>query len=95
LIRKGKTMLKINLNEFNMFSVRFSTPTLGEYQFRDIVAKDITDAYVKVMSKRTKLTYNIVITRENVLEVAKSYGYTLTDITAECMPTHTIIGGKN
>lgn len=82
----------INLREHNMFSVRFTTPTLGEYQFKDIVAKDITDAYVKVMS-RARL--NVTITRENVLEVANANGYSLTDITEECMPTHTIIGGKN
>ena len=82
----------INLREHNMFSVRFTTPTLGEYQFKDIVAKDITDAYVKVMS-RARL--NVTITRENVLEVANANGYSLTDITAECMPTYTIIGGKN
>lgn len=82
----------INLREHNMFSVRFTTPTLGEYQFKDIVAKDITDAYVKVMS-RARL--NVAITRENVLEVANANGYSLTDITKECMPTHTIIGGKN
>ena len=85
-------MFKIKLSEHNMFSVRFSTPTLGEYQFKDIVAKDITEAYVKIMS-RARL--NTSITRENVLEVANANGYTLTDITSECMPTHTIIGGKN
>lgn len=81
----------INLQDHNMFSVRFSTPTLGEYQFKDIVAKDITEAFVKVMS-RARL--NVAITRENVLEVASTNGYKLTNITLECMPSHTIIGGS-
>jgi len=71
-----------------MFSVRLSTPTLGEYQFKDIVAKDIAEAYVKVMS-RARL--NVVITKENVLEIANANGYSLTDITEECMPIHTVL----
>lgn len=75
-----------------MFSVRVSTPTLGEYQFRDIVAKDLTDAYVKIMN-RARFN-NLNVTRDNVLEVAKNHGYTLTDITSECMPKHTIIGAN-
>lgn len=77
-----------NIKDHNMFSVRFTTPTLGEYQFKDIVAKDITEAYVKVMS-RARL--NVVITKENVLEVASANGYSLTDITEECMPKHTVL----
>jgi len=86
-------MFTIKLTDHNMFSVRVSTPTLGEYQFRDIVAKDLTDAYVKIMN-RARFN-NLNVTRENVLEVANANGYTLTDITSECMPNHTIIGGKN
>lgn len=72
----------INIKDHNMFSIRLTTPTLGEYQFKDIVAKDITEAFVKVMS-RAKL--NTTITRENVLEVANANGYSLIDITEECM----------
>lgn len=89
-----------------MYTVKTTNSNLfrGHVIYKDIVANNINDAFRKVMMRNIATcsvndpAYNVNvydITEANALELANKYGYTLTDLTTESMPTHTNIGGRN
>jgi len=85
-----------------MYSVKVESKSLRTTVYRDILGTDINVVYMKVMHRaidRSSIHEDIFnlnysdITPENALDIAKQYGYTLTDVTAQYEPQHTIIGG--
>lgn len=88
-----------------MFSVRVQKGSFGRVLiWRDIRGTNINEVTKKVLDRVifiaekddpiSKLSY-LDVTEDNAVELAKQYDYTITDVTAEYAPQHTIIGGKN
>lgn len=87
-----------------MFSVKVQKSSGRVLVWKDILGSDINTVFMKVLQRLVdmsfsderinKLSYS-EITPDNAVELAKSYGYILTDVTQEYAPQHTIIGGKN
>ena len=89
-----------------MFSVKTTNKNVfrGSVTYRDIIANNINDAFRKVMMRNIASAsiddpiYNVNVydvTESNALELAEKYGYTLTDVTKEYEPEHTVIGRNN
>lgn len=84
-----------------MFSVKVQKSSGRVFVWKDILGSDINTVFMKVLQRLVdmsfsderinKLSYS-EITPDNAVELAKSYGYILTDVTAEYAPQHTIIG---
>lgn len=83
-----------------MFTIKVQSKNYKDIIFRDIMGADINVAFRKVLmmlknesfsdQRINKLSYSD-ITPSNAVELAKSYGYILTDVTEEYAPRHTVI----
>lgn len=83
-----------------MFSVKVQKSSGKVLVWKDILGSDINIVFMKVLQRLVdmsfsderinKLSYS-EITPNNAVELAKSYGYTLTDVTKEYAEQHTII----
>ena len=83
-----------------MFSVKVEKGSCRVLVWKDILGSDINIVFMKVLQRLVdmsfsderinKLSYSD-ITPNNAVELAKSYGYILTDVTEEYAPRHTII----